>query len=78
MFNKNEYLNTYWGNLFSEINGSYNLNLINILNNDSKKIYKNKHNINTNFINDKYYLLDLIFAFFLYFKFFSYKPESKL
>ena len=77
MFNKNEYLNTYWGNLFSEINGSYNLNLINILNNDSKKIYKNKHNINTNFINDKYYLLDLIFAFFLYFKF-SYKPESKL
>ena len=70
MFNKNEYLNTYWGNLFSEINGSYNLNLINILNNDSKKIYKNKHNINTNFINDKYYLLDLIFAFFLYFKFF--------
>ena len=50
--------------MFSEINGSYNLNLINILNNDSKKIYKNKHNINTNFINDKYYLLDLIFAFF--------------
>ena len=70
MFIKNEYLNTYWGNLFSEINGSYNLNLINILNNDSKKIYKNKHNINTNFINDKYYLLDLIFAFFFILNFF--------
>ena len=70
LFNKNEYLNTYWGHLFSKINGSYNLNLINILNNDSKKIYRNKYDSNTNFINDKYYLLDLISAFFLYIKFF--------
>ena len=39
------------------------------------KIYRNKYDSNTNFINDKYYILDLIFLFILNS---SYKPKPKL